>query len=78
MDELTELLQSYLNSAQDLAQCAEWLAGVDWADPSLTDGEKETLGLLELLAVEVSEGLRPEQDFRDAAAALTRQPVAVG
>lgn len=78
MDELNQLLQDYLNSDQDLGQCAEWLAGIDWDDPALTYGEKETLGLLELLAVEVSESIRPEQDFRDAVAeVLTREPAAV-
>ena len=38
----------------------EYLAGIDWDDINL---DRERYGRLELLATEVSEGLRPEEEF---------------
>ena len=67
MTELFELLQKYLKSSKNLRDCAEWLAGVDWDDPELTNEERESLGLFELLSTEVAEHLRDEREFRDAA-----------
>ena len=49
MRELVQLLQDYLLGSKGLGECAEWLAGVNWDDPDLTDEEKDSLGLFELL-----------------------------
>lgn len=67
MKELVQILAGYLEGTRGLEECAEWLAGVDWDDPELTSGEKETLGLFELLVTEVAEGLRDEKEFRKEA-----------
>jgi uncharacterized protein with von Willebrand factor type A (vWA) domain len=63
-----QVLQGYLMGGRGLAECAEWLAGIDWDDPKLTREEKDALGLFELLLTEVAEGLREEREFREAAA----------
>ena len=68
VDELVTLLQCYLVSDKSLRECAEWLAGVDWDDPALTDEEKETIGLFEVLITEIAEGMRKEVEFQEAAA----------
>jgi hypothetical protein len=68
MNDLLQILQAYLLDTRGLGECAEWLAGVDWDDPDLTNEEKENLGLVELLLTEVAEGLRKEQEFWEAAA----------
>ena len=65
MNELIRLLQDYLTSSTSLAECAEWLAGVDWNDPELTEYEREAFGLF---VTEISEGLREENDLREEAA----------
>ena len=70
MNELARLLQNYLAEAKGLGECAEWLAGVVWDDPDLTEEDKESLGLFELLLTEIAEGLREEEEFRDAAASF--------
>ena len=65
--EMVQMLEGYLTNARGLRECAEWLAGVDWDDPRLTQEEKEALGLFELLVTEVSEGLRGVEEFWQAA-----------
>lgn len=70
MNELIRLLQDYLTSSVSLAECAEWLAGVDWDDPELTADERGSFGLFELLITEISEGLREEYEFREEVARL--------
>lgn len=67
MKELAQILADYLKGAKGLDDCAEWLAGVDWDDPSLMDQEKEALGLFELLVTEIAEGQRDEKEFRQEA-----------
>jgi hypothetical protein len=62
--ELAQILTDYLKGTRGLEECAEWLAGIDWDDPNLTDEEKETLGLFELLVTKVAEGMREEKEFR--------------
>ena len=64
MNELVNILQSYLNYAAGLREIAEWLAGVDWDDPELTSEERNELGLLFLLVTEVAEGMRDEAELR--------------
>ena len=68
MNELVEVLQTYLDGSQSLRNCAKWLAGVDWDDPGLTLEERECLGQFDLLSTEIAEGIREEQEFREAAA----------
>ena len=67
MTELTNILDRYLKSAADLREIAEWLAGVDWDDPKMTEDEQEAFGLIELLVTEVAEGMRDEADLRTEA-----------
>ncbi len=67
MNELVRLLEGYLMSSTGLGECAEWLAGVDWDDPALTQEERESLGQFELLLTEIAEGLREESEFRESA-----------
>lgn len=67
MEELVQMLEGYLMGARGLGECAEWLAGVDWGDPGLTQEGKEALGLFELLLTEVAEGLRDVEEFWQAA-----------
>ncbi len=68
MNELVEILQTYLDGSQSLRNCAAWLAGVDWDDLALTQEERERLGLFDLLSTEIAEGMREEKEFREAAA----------
>ena len=66
--ELVNLLEAYLLGWKTIYDCSEWLASIDWDDPGLDPESLEMAGLLELLATEVAEGLRPEADFwREAA-----------
>ena len=67
MSELITLLQCYLMSSKSFGECGEWLAGVDWDDPSMTYDEKETVGVFEILATDIAEGLRDERECREAA-----------
>ncbi|MDE2780512.1 MAG: hypothetical protein OXI91_12690 [Chloroflexota bacterium] len=64
MNELLRLLQDYLTSSISLAECAEWLASVDWDDPELTEDEQDAYGMFELLVTEVAEEMRDEAELR--------------
>ena len=68
MNEFTTLLQDFLASKASLVDCAEWLAGVDWDDPDITEDEQEAFGLFELLVTEVAEEMRDEEELRQEAA----------
>ena len=70
MNEFTKLLQDFLTSKASLVDCAEWLAGVYWDDPEMTEDEQEAFGLFELLITEVAEGMRPEAELRAEATRL--------
>ena len=67
MNELLEILERYLNSAADMREIAEWLAGVDWDDPELTEADRNDLGLLLLLETEIAEEMRDEAELRQEA-----------
>ncbi|MDA1220293.1 MAG: hypothetical protein O2909_12830 [Chloroflexi bacterium] len=67
MKELAQILADHLNGLKGLDDCAEWLAGIDWDDPCLNDEDKKSLGLFELLIIEVSEGLRDKSELRQEA-----------
>ena len=73
MNELTEILQSYLAGSLSLAGWVEWLARVDWEDPGLTQEERDCLGQFELLSTEISDGIREEREFGEAAAQVVAQ-----
>lgn len=70
MGDLAQILADYLKGAKELCECAEWLAGVDWDDPDLTEEEKDSFGLFELLFTDVAEGLRDEQELQVAASSF--------
>ena len=67
MNELVEILERYLKSAADLREIAEWLAGVVWDDPEMTEEEQEAYGLFELLVTEIAEEMRDEAELRQEA-----------
>lgn len=70
MNELVQLLTTYLMGTRSLPDCAEWLAGIDWDDPDLTEEEQNSLGEFELLITEITEGLRQEAELWQAAATV--------
>ena len=57
------ILTEYVSGERPCSAVEEWLAGVDWDDPGLTQEVKITLGLFEVLATEVSEGMRNEGEL---------------
>jgi len=74
LTELVELSTAYLMGWKTIRGCAEWLASIDWSDPSLDPKSASVAGRLELLATEVLEGLRPEAEFwQDAAEFVARE-----
>ena len=74
MREFLEILAKYVSCEQPFSVVEEWLAGVDWDDPNLTQENKEIFGLFELLTTEVSEGLRDQQELiGEAITLLMRQ-----
>ena len=74
MKEFLDVLTKYVNGERTCSAVEEWLAGVDWNDPDLTQESKEAYGLLELLATEVSEGLRDEDELvREAKSLLEKE-----
>lgn len=66
VSEFVELLTEYLDGKKTVADCDEWLAGVDWDMPlpELYPAEYENYALLELLAHEIAHGWRSEEEFR--------------
>ena len=66
--EFLNLATAYLMEWKSIYDCAEWLASIDWEDAGLDPESLKVAGLLELLATEVAEGLRPEADFRQEVA----------
>ena len=73
MKEFLDLLGEYAREEQPFPAVGEWLAGVDWDDPNLTEEEREVFGLFELLTTEISEGLRDERELKiEAIAAIVR------
>ena len=74
MREFLGLLAKYVSGEQPFSVVEEWLAGVDWDDPNLTQENKEIFGFFELLTTEVSEGLRDQQELiGEAITLLMRQ-----
>jgi len=73
--ELFNIATDYLLGWKTIYDCAEWIAGIDWEDPGLDPESLKFAGLLELLATEVTEGLRPEADFRQEAANLVAREI---
>lgn len=64
--EFLDLLAAYLAGWRSLVDCEEWLASLDWSE--LDSGMRGAAGQFELLATEVAEGLRREEEFRTEAA----------
>lgn len=65
--ELSDALTAYLSERKSLSDFCEWLAGVDWDDPSFDSDSQSVVGLFELLATDVMEGFRPETEFAQEA-----------
>lgn len=65
--ELSDVLTAYLSGWKSLGDFCEWLAGVDWDDPSFDADSQSVVGLFELLATDVMEGIRPETEFAQEA-----------
>ena len=70
MKEFLDLLTKYVSGERPLSDVGEWLAGVAWDDADLTPDSKEVLGLFEVLATEVSEGLRDQRELLSEAVTL--------
>ena len=70
MNEFLDVLTECVNGDRPLSDVGEWLAGVDWDDPNLTPERKEVFGLFEVLAIEVSEGLRDRSELLNEASTL--------
>jgi hypothetical protein len=68
--ELADLLDAYLLDWKSLADCADWLASLDWDDPEFDQDNRNLVGRLELLTTEVMEGLRLEPEFREEAVSI--------
>ena len=74
MKEFLDVLTEYISGERTCSAVEEWLAGVNWDDPDLTQESKDAYGLLELLLIEVSEGLRDEDELvREAKSLLERE-----
>ena len=74
MKEFLDVLSEYVRGEQPFPAVGEWLVGVDWDDPNLTEEEREGFGLFELLTTEISEGLRDEQELiSEATILLTKE-----
>ena len=64
LDELRQYLTAYLAEAIDEQGLARRFSEFDWSQTgSLTDREREALGLFELLTTEVLEGLRDRAEL---------------
>ena len=74
--ELSEILAAYLSGWKTIGDLYEWLAGVNWDEGNLDADAKQILGTIELLATEVFEGMREEdellQEASDFVARITR------
>ena len=70
MNEFLDVLAKCVSGERPLSDVEEWLAGVDWDDPDLTPERKEVFGLFEVLATEVSEGLRDRKELLNEASTL--------
>ena len=69
LKELSDILISYLMGWKSIGDCVEWVSSIDW-NTKMDSSTQEALGRIELLATEVLEGLRPEEDFWRAASEL--------
>lgn len=65
--ELSDVLTAYLAGRKSISDFCEWLAGVDWNDPSFDSDSQSVIGLFELLAADVLAGFRPETEFAQEA-----------
>lgn len=65
--ELSDALTAYLSERKSLSDICEWLASVDWNDPSFDSDSQSVVGLFELLATDVMAGIRPETEFAQEA-----------
>lgn len=60
--EVSDILVQYVTGKVSRDALEEWLAAIDWNDPTLSDESKEVVGTLRLLCVEVGEGMRDEEE----------------
>ena len=71
--ELVDTLGAYLEQKITCNTLSEWLAGIDLAQPSLSDEDEEALTTVRLLCIEMEEGMRTEEDVRQCALELLRE-----
>lgn len=72
-EELIDVMVAYLDQQITCNALNEWLAGIDIAQPLLSDESKEALATLRLLCIEMEEGIRAEEDIRQGALQLLRE-----
>ena len=65
-EQLIVLLCAYLSGKKSLSDCSEWFSSLNWDDFGLCIFDTGLVGHLELLCCEAFEGLRPENEFREA------------
>jgi hypothetical protein len=70
---LSDLLKSYLMGWKTLGDCLEWFASIDWNDKSIDRETSDLVNDLELVATEISEGLRPEVEFWSEVSKIVNQ-----
>lgn len=63
-NELVEILVKYTSREISCDDLEEWLVAVDLGDPLLSDEDREAVGTLRVLCLEVGEGIRDEEDVR--------------
>ena len=72
--EFADVLTAYLMGWKSIRDCAEWISGIDWDDPSIDAKTRDPIARMELLSTEVMEGLRPEAEFwKEAAEFVARE-----
>ena len=62
--EVVGTLGQYAIGKVSLDALEEWLAAIDWNDPTISNESREVVGTLRLLCVEVDEGMRNEEEVR--------------
>ncbi|GEM_PF-5002795 len=65
--ELVDVIVAYLDRKVTCSDLNEWLVSIDLDQPLLSSENKEAIGILRLLCIEVEEGIRAEEDVRQEA-----------
>jgi hypothetical protein len=72
-NDIITLLTAYLMGWKSMAECAEWLAGIDWNDEMIDEQSANLADSIVLLTTEILEGLRPESELWGEASKLVAE-----